>query len=119
MTILDDAADYAHLKGIESDTRAALKPLTERIKDHLQTGGSDYTVDRLDRKTGELVAALELRESNVRLFLRDTAGAWHTCANCDEDIQCRKPSKSLIQEPIVDLAAAARVAQWRAPEVSE
>lgn len=48
MTILDDAADYHRTKQIENNAKAEAKPLGERIKKHLQEGGSDYTAPASD-----------------------------------------------------------------------
>lgn len=127
MTILDDAADYHKTKQIENAAKAEAKPLGERIKKHLQEGGSDYTVRRVDRNSGEVSQALELPDYNVRYFMRSRAGAWKqyeaTCENCGHlvrgEVRTQAPSVALDSEPIADLAAAAREAQWRPVEVSE
>lgn len=125
MTILDDAIDYHKTKQIESDAAKEAKPLGEKIKKHLQDGGSDYTVRRVDHNSGEVSQALELPDYNVRYFVRSRAGAWKqvelTCENCGAtvrgEVRTQSPSVALDSEPLANLAAAAREAQWRAPEV--
>lgn len=124
MTILTDAEDYYRTKLIENEAKAAAKPLGERIKKHLQDGGSDYTTRRVDRNSGEVSQALELPDYNVRYFLRSRAGAWKqvelTCPNCEAkvygEVRTQSPSVALDSEPIADMAAAAREAQWRPVE---
>lgn len=127
MTILDDAEDYYRTKRIENEAKAAAKPLGERIKKHLQDGGSDYTVRRVDPNSGEISEALELRDYNTRYFLRSRAGAWKpyetTCDNCGHrvtgEVRTQSPSVALDSEPIADLRQAAREAQRRPVEVAE
>lgn len=127
MTILDDAIDYHRTKQIENNAKAEAKPLGERIKKHLQDGGSDYTVPRVDRNSGEISQALELPDFNVRYFMRSRAGAWKqyeaTCSNCGHlvrgEVRTQSSSVALDSEPIENLNDAARAAQWRSVEAVE
>lgn len=113
MTILDTAADYHQTKQIENRAKAEAKPLGEAIKSHLNAGGSDYTVSRVDPNSGEISQALELPEFNVRYFMRSRAGAWKsvalTCENCGAtvhgEVRTQSPSVALDSEPIADLRA--------------
>lgn len=132
MTILDDAADYHRTKQIENDAKNAAKPLGDEIKKHLAGGGSDYTVRRVDKNSGEVSQAIDLPDYNVRYFLRSRAGSWKQftrkyetkCPNCGAEvkgevageIQTQSPSVALDSEPIADMAAAAREAQRRPVE---
>ena len=125
MTIVDDAIDYHKTKQIENDAKKQAKPIGEKIKSHLQDGGSDYTVRRVDPNSGEVSQALELPKFNVRYFIRSRAGAWKpvslTCPNCGApvhgEVRTQSPSVALDSEPIADMAAAAREAQRRPVEV--
>lgn len=125
MTILDDAEDYYRTKMIENEAKSAARPLGLRIKAHLQEGGSDYTVRRVDPNSGEVSEALELRDRNTRYFLRSRAGAWKqyetTCPGCGHrvtgEVRTQSPSVALDSEPIADLREAAREAQRRPVEV--
>ena len=127
MTILDDAIDYHRTKQIENNAKSEAKPLGERIKKHLQDGGSDYTVPRVDRNSGEISQAIELPDYNVRYFMRSRAGAWKqyevTCSNCGHlvrgEVRTQSPSVALDSEPIENLNDAARAAQWRSVEAVE
>lgn len=125
MTILDDAEEYYRLSNIENDAKKAKKPHGEKVKRHLQEGGSDYTVRRVDPNSGEVSEALELRDRNTRYFLRSRAGAWKqyetTCPGCGHrvtgEVRTQSPSVALDSEPIADLREAAREAQRRPVEV--
>lgn len=133
MTILDDAEDFVQRKTrialLErpGENLPTLDDLKERIKAALADEGNEFIVTRLDKRTGELSPALELRDYNTRLFLRSRAGAWKpyetTCDNCGHrvtgEVRTQSPSVALDSEPIADLRQAAREAQWRPVEVSE
>lgn len=115
MSIYDTADDYVHRKQAiaryEAGDSDREVPSLSELRDDLKAAldaGEVTNAERVDPKTGEIVPALDLRDSNTRLFLRDTAGASHACPACGETVGCRKPSRSLVMEPIESLAVAAK-----------
>lgn len=107
--ILSTADDYVtrkmHISLLERpDNLPTLDQLKDELKAHIR-GGSDLTVDRLDKATGELTPALELPEQNVRLFLRETDAIVIHCWNCGTQNVTRKASTSLITESLGDMRA--------------
>lgn len=123
--ILDDAEDFVQRKTriavLErpGENLPTLDDLKERIKAALADEGNEFVVNRLDKRTGELSPALELRDYNTRLFLRETAATYARCPNCGHERQTRAPSRSLVMEPIEDLREAARAAQWAPVKAGE